>query len=129
MSYSPTEDVNEGEVVSHATFQSIKDNIYAIYDALGTDAINEAAAYNPEHGEHSFVTEGSFLTIFHTFRYLAYGSTGEIVDPSGIGANVSVTDPATGKIGYYDLEGVDWMTYGMVYRVEGVTWAREVEFI
>jgi hypothetical protein len=129
MSYSPTQNVTEGSIVSHTTFQGIKDNIYAIYDALGSDAVNEAAAYNPEHGEHSFVTEASFLTIFHTFRYLAYGSTGQIVDPSGIGKAVSISDPATGKIGYYDLEGVDWMTYGMVYRVEGVTWAREVEFI
>lgn len=129
MSYSATAKVEEGSIASHTTFQSIKDNIYAIYDALGTDQINEAAAYNPEHGVHATWTEGSFLTIFHTFRYLAYGSTGEIVDPSGIGANITVTDPDTGTIGYYDLESVDWMTYGMVYRVTGVTWCREVEYI
>lgn len=133
MSYVPTSSVEEGAVAAHTIFQQIKDNIYAIYDAAGTDEINEAAAYNPEHGAHATWTEGSFLTIFHTFRYLAYGSTGEIIDPSGIGDPIAITDPdsdaETGPIGFYDLEGIDWLTYGMVYRVEGVTWCREVESI
>jgi len=129
MSFVPTEKVDEGDIAIHTMFQGIKDNIYAIYDALGTDEINEAAAYNPEHGVHSTWTEGSFLSIFHTFRYLAYGSTGEIVDPSGLADPVAITDAETGKVGFYDLEGIDWLTYGMVYRVEGVTWCREVEII
>lgn len=128
MSFTPTGKVNEGQVVSHTTFQTIKDNIYAIYDMVGTDEINHAAAYNPEHGVHAAITEGSFLTIFHTFKYLAFGSTGKIVDPSNVGADVSISDPDTG-FGVYDLESIDWLTYGMVYRVEGVTWAREIEVV
>jgi hypothetical protein len=130
MSFTPTPKVEEGAIAApHVIFQSIKDNIYAIYDAIGSDEINEAAAYNPEHGVHALYTEGSFLTIFHTFRYLAYGSTGAIVDPSGIGDSITISDAETGKIGFYDLEGIDWLTYGMLYRVTGVTWCREVENI
>jgi hypothetical protein len=128
MSFVPTGKVNEGQTVTHTTFQNIKQNIYDIYDMIGTDEVNMAAPYNPEHGPHALVTEGSFLSIFHTFKYLAFGSSGKIVDPSGIGSEVALSDPATG-FGVYDLEGIGWLTYGMVYRVEGVTWAREVEVI
>lgn len=128
MAFSTTQKVSEGGIVSHLTFQSIKNNLYAIYDALGSDAINIGAGFNAEHSVHSGVTEGSCLTFFHTFPYLIFGSTGEIVDPSGIGSNVALSDPETGY-GVYDLTGVDWLTYGMVYRVEGVTWAREVEIV
>jgi hypothetical protein len=129
MSFTPTQKVEEGSVFVHTALQNIKNNIYAIYDAIGSDEINEAAAYNPEHGPHALWSEDSFVVIFHTYRYLAYGSTGEIVDPSGIGDTVSITDPPTGQIGYYDLEGISWLTYGMPYRVQGITWAREVENI
>ena len=128
MSFTPTERVDQGDVVSSTTFQNIKDNIYAIYDMIGTEDINVAAAYNPEHGIHYLQTEDSFLTIFHTYQYLVFGSSGQVVDPSGIGASVSLSDPDSGY-GILELEGVNWLTYGMMYRVEGVTWAREVEYL
>lgn len=128
MAFSTTPKVSEGGIVSHLTFQNIKDNLYAIYDALGSDAINVGAGFNAEHSVHSGVTEGSCLTFFHTFPFLIFGSTGEIIDPSGVGSPVTLTDPDSGY-GVYDLTGVDWLTYGMVYRVEGVTWAREVETV
>jgi hypothetical protein len=128
MSFTPTERVDQGDVVSSTTFQDIKDNIYAIYDMIGTEDINVAAAYNPEHGIHYLQTEDSFLTIFHTYQYLVFGSSGQVVDPSGIGASVSLSDPDSGY-GILELESVNWLTYGMMYRVEGVTWAREVEYL
>lgn len=126
MPFSTTPKVSEGGIVSHLTFQNIKDNLYAIYDALGTDAINIGAGLSAEHSVHGISTEGSCLTFFHTYRYLIFGSTGEIIDPSGLGSIVTLADPPKGY-GVYDLSSIDWLTYGMVYRVEGVTWAREVE--
>lgn len=128
MSFVPTDRVDQGDIVSHATFQQIKDNIYAVYDMIGTEDINVAAAYNPEHGIHNLQTEGSFLTIFHTYQYLVFGSTGQIIDPSGVGDPIGLSDPDSG-FGVYELEGISWLTYGMMYRVEGVTWAREVEYL
>ena len=128
MPFSPTQKVVEGGFVSYTTFQGIKDNLYAIFDALGSDAINIGAGFNAEHSVHSGVTEDSCLTFFHTFPYLIFGSTGQIIDPTGVGSSVTLTDPDTGY-GIYNLEGIDWLTYGMVYRVEGVTWAREVEIV
>lgn len=128
MAFSPTPKVSEGGIVSHLTFQNIKENLDAIYDALGTDAVNIGAGFNAEHSVHSGVTEGSCLTFFHTYQFLIFGSTGEIIDPSGVGSSVALSDPESGY-GVYDLSSVDWLTYGMVYRVEGVTWAREVETI
>lgn len=128
MPFSATQKVSEGAFVSHLTFQSIRDNLIAVYDALGTDAVNIGAGFNAEHSVHSGVTEDSCLTFFHTYPYLIFGSTGEIIDPSGVGTASTLTDPDFG-FGIFDLTGIDWLTYGMVYRVEGVTWAREVDIV
>lgn len=128
MPFAATQKVLEGQTVSHTVFQGIKENIDAIFSAIGTDAINLGAGFNAEHSVHIAVTEGSCLVFFHTYPYLIFGSTGQIIDPTGFGSPVSLTDPDSGY-GVYDLTGIDWLTYGMVYRVEGVTWAREVEIV
>ena len=128
MPFNPTLKVSEGGIVSNLTFQAIKNNLYAIFDALGTDAVNIGAGINPENTVHVGYAEDSCLTFFHTFPYLIFGSTGTIIDPSGVGSDVTISDPEKGY-GIYNLEGIEWLTYGMVYRVEGVTWAREVENI
>ena len=124
MSYIPTDEVAEGELVLAALFNQIKANIDAAYALLGTTAINLATPLNPEHSTHAAYTENSGLGFLHQYRWLAYGSSGQIVDPSGIEEPVSLTDPDTG-IGYMDLESIDWLAYGMYYDVEGVTWAQE----
>lgn len=128
MPFVATQKVTEGSVVSHTTFQSIKDNLYSIFDAIGSDAINTAAGMSAELSVHSSTTQDSCLSFFHTFQYLIFGSTGQIIDPTGLGSPVSLSDPETG-FGVYNLEDIDWLTYGMVYRVEGVDWAREVEIV
>lgn len=128
MPFSATQKVSEGGIVSHTTFQSIKDNLYAIFDALGADAINTAAGMSAELSVHSSTAQDSCLTFFHTFPYLIFGSTGQIIDPTGFGSPVMLSDPDTGY-GIYNLESIDWLTYGMIYRVEGVDWAREVEIL
>ena len=128
MPFNPTPEVSEGGIVSNLTFQAIKDNLYAVFDALGTDAVNVGSGLNPENTVHAAYAEDSCLTFFHTFPYLIFGSTGKIIDPTGGGSDVTISDPETGY-GVYNLEGIEWLTYGMVYRVEGVTWAREVEIL
>lgn len=126
MSYTPSTPVEHGDLVVYTKLNQLKDNIQAIYDAIGADAINPAACGNAEHSNHSTETEGSTLRMFHTFRWLVFGSAGTISDPTGIGANVSLSDPdVAGQPGYYDLDSIDWLEYGMMYDVDGVLYAKE----
>jgi hypothetical protein len=125
MSFSSTGQVVEGDAVAFATFNQLKANIDAAFSTLGTSARNPGAAVNPEHGPYSAHTQNSCLSFFHRFRWLSYGSSGEIIDPTGIGATVTLTEGD--GVNFYDLEGISWLTYGMYYRVEGVTWAQEYD--
>jgi len=128
MSYVPSQEVEHGDLVVYTTLNQIKDNILAIYNAVGTDAVNPAACGNAEHTNHSTETEGSTLRMFHTFRWLVYGSSGTLTDPTGVGASVSLSDnPVAGQPAYYDLESIDWLEYGMMYDVSGVVYALELD--
>jgi hypothetical protein len=127
MAYTPTGKVSESGLVSYLTFNQIRDNIYAAYDGFGTDSINMGSGFNPEHSAHTLYTQDSLLTMFHRYKWLAYGSTGRIFDPSGIGEDVSLADPASGT-GFYDLDSLNWLAYGMYYCIDGVTWAAEVDY-
>lgn len=127
MAYSPTGKVSQSGLVSYLTFNQIRDNLYAVYDAVGTTAVNPGSIFNAEHCANALYTEGSLLTMFHRFKWLAFGSTGRIFDPSGLGDDVTLSDPDTG-IGFYDLESINWLAYGMYFCVDGVTWAAEVDY-
>lgn len=128
MSFANTGRVEEGDLVTITILNQIKDNINAAYAALGTDAYNWGAPVNPEHAyDGELKLEGSLLSFWHRFRWLAYGSAGVLVDPSGDGDSVSLSDPEAGSLGFYDLESISWLAYGMYYRVEGVTWAQEYD--
>lgn len=70
---------------------------------------------------------GSSWIFVRVHRWLLYDSTGQIEDPAGIEANVSLPDPATpGELGVKDLNTVEWLAPGMFYRVTGcaVAWER-----
>ena len=64
-------------------------------------------------------SEATF-TGLHTHRYLKFQSNGEIVDPSGINAPVSISEDETG-FGVYDLDQLTWLAYGGMYTVTGVS--------
>ena len=59
----------------------------------------------------------------HTYRYLYWDSTGQIESMDG-SQTVGLSEPPNGA-GQVDLDTVDWLQYGMVYRVTGVTWCIE----
>lgn len=126
MSYVASTPAEHATLVTTTQLNRTSDNIQALYDALGADAINPAACGSAEHTNHVTETEGSSLMMFHTFRWLAYGSSGEIVDPTGIGTSGSLSDAGVG-VNYFDLDGLDWLSYGMMYEVTGVVYAREFD--
>lgn len=84
------------------------------------DAMGDVALVFP-----ALVVSSSVFTFFHKHRYLWFRSTGQIVDPSGIGETVSISDE--NKPTKYDLNQVSWLYYGVRYTVTGVSWALESE--
>ena len=64
------------------------------------------------------------FTLYHTRRWLWFTSTGAIVDPSGIGTSVSISE-VNDTFTAYDLDTVEWLTYGSLYTVTGVGWCQE----
>ncbi len=128
MSYVPIDPVEHTDSVTIATFNNLKTGIDAIYDILGTTAVNYPAIGNYEFGPNSPDNDQSQLTFIHTNRYLLYEGDGTIIDPSGVGADIAISDPeTTDEVGEYDMDSVDWLTYGMQYRVQGVNWCMEYE--
>lgn len=68
----------------------------------------------------------SRFTFQHRMRYLWFRSTGSIVDPSGVGETVNISDENNAPT-KYDLNSVSWLYYGQIYWVTGVSWCIESE--
>ena len=101
-----------------AKLNALKDALDAAHTLLGDTASEAATPY--EYGE------SVVWYFFHTHRYLHFGSVGQLVDPSGIFPDVSLSEDDTG-FGVLDLDTVDWLAYGMMYKVEDVSFCREDE--
>jgi hypothetical protein len=128
MSFVPIDPVEHTDNVTITTFNELKTGVDAIFTILGTTAVNYPAIGNYEFGPNNPDNDQSLLTFIHTNRYLLYEGDGTIIDPSGVGADVAISDPdVTAEVGEYDMDSVDWLTYGMQYRVSGVEWAMEYE--
>lgn len=59
----------------------------------------------------------------HVYRYLYWDSVGKVESLDGANS-VSLSEPPTG-VGQMDLDTVDWLQYGQIYLVTGVTWCIE----
>lgn len=128
MSFVPIDPVEHTDSVTITTFNELKTGIDAIYDILGTVAVNYSAVGNYEFGPNGTDNAGSMIVFIHTCRYLLYEGDCTIEDPSGVGASVSLADPdTTDEVGEYDLESIDWLDYGMSYRVVSPVWCMEYE--
>lgn len=66
---------------------------------------------------------GSRITYSHSFRYLWFKGTGTIVDLSDSGNTVSLSDD--GVPTQYDLDSVDWMSYGKLYQAINLDFSLE----
>jgi hypothetical protein len=128
MSFYPVLPVESAQSMSIVTFNNLKAAIDDIYSVIGTVAVNNSAPGNYEYGPNEDDNVGSIITFIHTCRYLQYEGNGVISDPSGVGGDVSISDPDnTDEVGEYDLDSVEWLGYGMQYRVSGVNWCFEYD--
>lgn len=66
-------------------------------------------------GEHADDIQFTFV---HRFRYLHFYGSGKLVDPSGIGDDVSFQPIEDMDRGILDLDSVDWLIYGARYHVQ-----------
>jgi hypothetical protein len=73
----------------------------------------------------STMEEAQQTWLVHAKRYLIYASTGRIIDPAGIGADVDLS--SDNDINTYDLDEIDWLTSGKLYQVNGCSCALEDE--
>lgn len=66
---------------------------------------------------------GAVFYLIHTQRYLHFKSTGKL----GNVTNTEETGLSTGdaEFGVLDLDGVDWLAYGQLYKVTGCEMACE----
>jgi hypothetical protein len=87
--------------------------LVAAHNSLGDVGISEGCWH--ESNARFYIT--------HTYRYLYWDSTGRIESLDGANT-VGLSEPATG-VGQIDLDSIDWLQYGQVYLVTGVTWCME----
>lgn len=115
--------VKHGDTVTNTQWNNLRTAIESAYTTLGVTAINPAGEVSAEKNGY----EDSAISMFHRFRWLAYTSTGILRDPSGLGADVALTDGDAAGANFYDLESVSWLTYGMYYKVIGITACQEFD--
>jgi len=86
-------------------------------------ALNAGSPALPMQVAAAHATSGEFW-VWHTYRYLWYGSNGALVDQNGVYPDVSLSEDEN-ELGCLDLESLGWLQYGRVYKVTGVTWCQE----
>ena len=70
--------------------------------------------------------EDDAIWIFtHLNRYLIYDDECTVYQWGNADNITSLEEPPVGEVGVYDLDTISWLTYGMVYAVEGTAWAIE----
>lgn len=74
-------------------------------------------ALNPLYVKRS---EAEF-TVRHTYRYLRFTSTGQIVDPTGANDPTGLSESEGADYGAFDLDTLGWLAYGALYFVTGVS--------
>lgn len=96
----------------------------AIGDSQTTlNAIYQGASIEPLQME-SFPLTADLWYIRHSYRWLLYNSTGTLEDPTGTQEPVTLNDPPTGY-GTKDLDEIEWLVTGQIYRVTGCEFAYE----
>lgn len=99
-----------GDLPSATILNEYRDSLIAAHDALGDLAGWSVAQEN--------ISEASYV-LLHTWRYLHFVSNGELLDIYS-GNKVDINEDESGQ-GRLDLDTIDWLVYGSLYRVTGVT--------
>lgn len=100
-----------GDRVTHTEMNKYGTALTEAHTALGDVAVNPL---------YVIISEAEFC-IRHTYRYLHFTSTGELVDPTGAQDAVGLSEDPDLNKGVIDLESLGWLPYGALYFVTGVS--------
>ena len=117
MAYSVPTRWTHGDIPTAALMQPYSDSLEYIHDRQGDTLINP-----PSYG---LAGSGTYQYMVHRYRWLAYDDNGVIADPTGVNADVTLSDP--GSTDYYDLDTISWMAPGTIYEIQDLDWCMEVE--
>lgn len=115
-SYAAPQQWARGDSVSAANLNKYKGALDAARGLLGDERFVWAVRQNN--------TEDRGYFFNNTWRWLHYIGTGNIVDAADVGEDVTLTGDGL-TVQTYDLQGVDWLTPGMLYEVKDVMFAVE----
>ena len=105
-----------GDYPTAANMNTYKSALDTVHRRLGDDQTNHAVAGG--------VSSGVFWMV-NRYSWLHFLSDGEIVDPTGSGASVSLSDGGASSPVAYDISNVSWMYPGKRYYVSGCSFACE----
>lgn len=100
-----------GDRVTHTEMNKYGTALTEAHDSLGDAAMNPLCL---------IISEAEFC-LRHTYRYLHFTSTGQLVDPTGARDPVGLSEDADTNKGVLDLESLGWLAYGALYTVTGVS--------
>ena len=118
MAYSAPAQWAHGDEPCAADMNKYSSSLAAIYAVYGDYPRNYAIPY-------SLFGDTQEFWIVHSARWLLFKSSGDIMDPTGVEASVSLS--AGDGYTFYDLDNVTWLTYGARYKVIGCTVALETD--
>lgn len=98
-----------GDTLTHTDLNMLSAGLNTARALSGDAVLNIAAS-----GAYG---AGAVFFLIHTERYLHFKSTGKLTNVSG----TEETGLSTGdsEYGVLDLDGVEWLNYGGLYRVTG----------
>ena len=105
-----------GDKPTAANLNKIADGSLHVYERTPDFAWEDLT---PELGN------GERMSFQHFRRYLHYKSSGQVIDPAGLGDTVSLPNTTDDYKNSYDLDQISWLAYGADYIVQGVSYAAE----
>lgn len=105
---------------THGDIPDAGDNMQAYSDSLNyLEGVLPSSQWNPaqlwSYENWKVIHANSNYYLVRRKRYLIYRGDGEIVDPAGGGANVDVSGSGSAILAY-DLDTIEWLTYGKLYN-------------
>lgn len=114
MAYSKPTYWTHGDIPTAVNLNKYSADLNQIHTEIGDVARNPASPKT---------TSGSYYTFVHRYRWLYFESTGKIESIDG-SQSVSISEQ-NDTVTLYDLDSVNWLYYGSLYKVTGVSFAVE----
>lgn len=124
MAYTAPTRWGHGDQPNSANTQPYSDDLTVIHDIIGDEGRNYAVLWNADLWPASYGSMGAYY-MQHRYRYLIYRGEGELEDPSGAGETIALSGDGSSLIAY-DLNDVEWMTDGKLYRVDSCVVCLEI---